>query len=593
MTAVLLALGACAQGPIGSASLEPRELSGLWAFHPGDDPTWATPGFDDSDWIRLQVPGTWRYQGFDHLTGVAWYRLRVPSFWPAEETLGFTLGTIDSAYEVYVGGRRLGGVGALPPNPRIEYERYGTYFIPPAAREPDGPVVVALRIWRAPQVISTAAGPVEGPFEIGPLSRLIERQMLTEAQQLALSLLFVLVAVYCLTLGIRPGSGAEYVWFGGLALLGAVHGFLRTQLKYVILDDFVVLKKVEHLALWLVPAMVLQFLWVFFKEPNPRWLRPVQIAFVAGALTVAITPGLVVPLALVPVLQLSVVPLFVVSLALVIRRLDAGDREARIVGLGVALFGATVIHDVLVDRNYFLNPRLAIYGFAALVASMSATLGKRSRNAFRDRDMLTQEFETRIASRTRELSHAYQEMEQIALWDGLTHILSRRAIRDRAEGELARTRRYRTPFALAIIDIDRFKTVNDTCGHVGGDRVLVQVTERLVQAVRASDDLGRWGGDEFIVLMPGTDQCEAAAVGERLRNRVAATPMTISESTEQTITVSVGLAAIDGDRTDLLDLDTLLGHADEALYRAKANGRNSVSIGEAGTFFLSKNASSE
>lgn len=434
-TAVLLALGACIRGPTPSSPLEPRPLAGPWAFQPGDDVTWATPEFDDHGWRRLHVPGSWRRQGFGELTGMAWYRLRVPSPWPTEEALGLTLGKIDSAYELYVGGRWLGGVGTLPPNSRAEYDRHRTYSIPAAAREPDGSVVLALRVWRDPRKISTAAGPVEGSFEIGPLARLIEREKLAEAGQLALVLLFLLVA--------------------------AVYGFLRTQWKYLVLDDFLVLKKIEHLVLWLIPATILQFVWVFFKEPAPRWLRLTQIVLVVGAVTVMVAPGLAVAQALLPILQLAIVPLIVASLALVARRIGAGDREARIVGAGFAVLAAAIVHDALVDGNYLLNPRVAIYGFGFLVVGMSVTLGNRFQRALRDRDALTRDLEGRVDARTRELNEAYRSMEELALRDSLTQLLNRRAIHDRAASELARARRHRAPFAIRYADEPLYRAKAD------------------------------------------------------------------------------------------------------------------------------------
>jgi len=580
--AVLLMAAACAGTVSQSASAEPRSLAGLWAFQPGDDPAWAEPGFDDRSWTRLRVPGSWRRPGYNYLSGIAWYRLRVPPVWPGQETLGLTLGRIDSAYELYAGGQRLGGVGALPPRPRIAYDRHHIYALPPGVRQPDGSLVLALRVWRAPQFFSMAAGPIDGPFEIGPLSDLLDRARLAEALDLALVLVFLLVAVGCLAPRGRAGSARDHTWFGILALLAVVYGFLRTQSRDLVLDDFVVLTKIEHGVLWAAPAAILQFLWAFFRQPHPGWLRPVQIAFVAIASVILLTPGLAVPLALAPVLQISVVPLLVVSMGLVVRRLHAGDREARIMGVGIVLLGATIVHDVLVERDVLAAPQAALYGFAALVAGMMATLGRRFQNALRDRDALTHEFEDRVAVRTRELSTAYREMEERALWDGLTQILSRQAIRDRAESELARARRYRTPFALAIIDIDHFKSVNDTRGHAAGDSVLVEITKRLVQAVRASDDVGRWGGDEFVVLMPATDVREAAKVGERLRSLVAATPATLGNDAVQTMTVSVGVTAVDATAAESLDFETLVARADEALYRAKADGRNRVSVGEIG-----------
>jgi diguanylate cyclase (GGDEF)-like protein len=578
VSVAVLAADVCAMRAASVTSSEPRPLSGWWAFHPGDDPAWADPGFDDTSWMRIRVPGSWRRQGFEQVTGMAWYRVRVASQWPSDELLGVTLGKIDSAYELYVGGRRLGGVGALPPAPRMEYDRHRTFSIPPAAREPDGSVAIALRVWRNPEKISTAAGPVEGPFEIGPVIRLVEHDKLAEARELALVFLFLLVAFYHLSLRLRLGSGDDYLWFGLLALLAAGYGFLRTQWKYLVLDEFVVLKKIEHLMLWLIPASILQFLWVFFHQPRPRWLRWTQVVLVAGAATVALSPGLLIALELLPVVQLSVVPLLAAALTLVVRRIYAGDREAPIVGLGMAVLGATVVHDALVDRNYIVDARIAPYGFVVLIVGMSVTLGNRFRRALRDRDALTRDLEERVAARTGELNDAYRQMEQLALRDSLTQLLNRYAIVERATGEVARARRHRTPFALALVDVDDFKTINDTAGHAAGDAALKEIAQRLVDTVRASDDVGRWGGDEFIVLLPGADRQEVASAAERLRRCIFATPIALPENAVRLVTVSIGVVAVDGSSSDLEDLDLLVERADRALYRAKAEGRDAVRI---------------
>jgi hypothetical protein len=87
--------------------------------------------------------------------------------WPADQPLALALGKIDSAYEVYVGGRRLGGAGRLPPSPAMEYDRHRLFVVPASTREPDGSLVVALRVWRADGKSAGAAGPVEGRFELG------------------------------------------------------------------------------------------------------------------------------------------------------------------------------------------------------------------------------------------------------------------------------------------------------------------------------------------------------------------------------------------------------------------------------------------
>jgi diguanylate cyclase (GGDEF)-like protein len=246
----------------------------------------------------------------------------------------------------------------------------------------------------------------------------------------------------------------------------------------------------------------------------------------------------------------------------------------------MAVLAAAIVHDALVDRNYLVDARVSVYGFGFLVVGMSVTLGHRFQGALRDRDSLMRDLESRVDARTSELSQAYRQMEQLALHDPLTQVLNRRAIRDQAAGELARARRHRAPFAIALIDIDHFKIVNDTYGHAAGDQALAQVARRLTQAVRASDEIGRWGGEEFMVLMPGADRREAAAAGERLRRLVADAPVTLAEGVVQTITASIGLMAVEGTSAESLDLDRMIGQADEALYRAKADGRNTVRVAE-------------
>lgn len=578
LAACLLPAAAYTPASAPAAESGRRPLAGPWAFHPGDDPAWAAPGFDDSGWPRLRLPGSWLRQGYADLAGLAWYRRRVYPEAAPDAMLAVTLGKIDSAYEVFAGGRRLGGVGALPPQPRMEYDRHRTYVIPPAAREIDGSVVLAIRVWRDPRTASAVAGPVEGPFEIGPIHQLIDRNTLAEAQHLGLLMLFLLVSIYHLSLRMRLGSGPDYAWFGILALLAAIYGFLRSQLKYAIFDDFYVLKKVEHVVLWLLPAATLQFLWAFFRQPPPRWLRASQAALAAGALLIAVVPGLGLALILLPWLQLAVMAMLAMAVVLVVRRIAAGDRDARAVGLAMTLFAATIAHDSLVDRNVIQNPRIGLYGFTVLVVGMSLTLGNRFQRALRERDALLRELESRVEARTRALNEAYLEMEKRALRDSLTQVMNRRAVRERGTSELARARRHGTAFAVAMADIDLFKAVNDTHGHAAGDQVLIEVARRLTAGVRASDDVGRWGGEEFLILMPGADRAEAAVAGERLRRAIADTPFVMADDVRGAVTISMGIAAVDASGAGARDLDTLLQRADEALYEAKAAGRNAVRV---------------
>lgn len=160
------------------------------------------------------------------------------------------------------------------------------------------------------------------------------------------------------------------------------------------------------------------------------------------------------------------------------------------------------------------------------------------------------------------------ELERHATRDSLTGTLVRRVLIDTASQELARCHRHGRSMALLMMDIDHFKAINDTHGHQVGDRVLVDFVIRIQPLLRSPDQLGRYGGEEFLLLLPETTQEEAIAVAERIRAAVASPTADLPG-----ITVSIGVAA---NRPDEARIDLLLGRADRALYKAKAEGRNRI-----------------
>ncbi len=170
-----------------------------------------------------------------------------------------------------------------------------------------------------------------------------------------------------------------------------------------------------------------------------------------------------------------------------------------------------------------------------------------------------------------------QEMLRLATTDSLTGAANRRRFLERIEEELARVRRYDDPAALLMLDLDHFKQVNDTHGHAAGDMVLRHFTALARPVLRRTDLCGRLGGEEFGVLLSGTDIRGALEFAERLREMVANTPAQTPDAAIP-VTVSIGVTAIGrGDE----GADCILARADEALYRAKRRGRNAVELVEA------------
>jgi two-component system cell cycle response regulator len=166
-------------------------------------------------------------------------------------------------------------------------------------------------------------------------------------------------------------------------------------------------------------------------------------------------------------------------------------------------------------------------------------------------------------------------LEHLATTDPLTALLNRRALTDRLTTEMERALRYDGTVALLLIDLDHFKRVNDTHGHLVGDAVLRGVAELLVQAVRTSDLVGRYGGEEFLVVLPETDDEGAAAFAERVRERVAAHEFRgWDDGRALRMTASIGVATFPAARIE--SVVDLFARADAALYRAKADGRDRV-----------------
>jgi two-component system cell cycle response regulator len=167
-----------------------------------------------------------------------------------------------------------------------------------------------------------------------------------------------------------------------------------------------------------------------------------------------------------------------------------------------------------------------------------------------------------------------QELRLMASTDPLTGLLNRRRFLEQAETEFLRSQRYQHELAAVMLDIDHFKTINDTHGHFVGDQVLIAMSRATENLLRGTDILGRWGGEEFVILMPETPLAGAAILAERLREVLARLAVDTTAGTLH-FTVSAGVAARDATDADITDI---LQRADSALYAAKQHGRNRIQV---------------
>jgi len=179
-----------------------------------------------------------------------------------------------------------------------------------------------------------------------------------------------------------------------------------------------------------------------------------------------------------------------------------------------------------------------------------------------------------LADHTLSIRHERDVAHRLAEHDVLTGVLNRRAILARLRAAFLQARESGEPLALLFLDLDHFKRVNDSYGHRAGDQCLRAIIGPIASELRQGDALGRYGGEEFLVVLPGAGAANAEVVAERIRDHVQETPMLVS-GTRIGLTLSVGIAALDD---EVLTPDDLIERADAALYRSKSAGRNVVSL---------------
>jgi two-component system cell cycle response regulator len=182
---------------------------------------------------------------------------------------------------------------------------------------------------------------------------------------------------------------------------------------------------------------------------------------------------------------------------------------------------------------------------------------------------------TRLVDLQSQLLKAREDLRDQATRDSLTRLWNRSSILTELSRELARAQRETRPLGVVIVDLDHFKHVNDTYGHLAGDAVLREAARRMQNSIRQYDSIGRYGGEEFLILFPGCSEVDSFAQADRLRKQLAQSEMSLNESSVR-ITASFGVTtALPGESWTP---ESLIRRADEALYVAKKSGRNRVEL---------------
>lgn len=194
-------------------------------------------------------------------------------------------------------------------------------------------------------------------------------------------------------------------------------------------------------------------------------------------------------------------------------------------------------------------------------------------NHFKEADaQIATEFAGQVAIAL-ENARLFQEIQQQAITDPLTGLYNRRGLYEFGKNEFARALHHNTPFSAILLDLDHFKNINDTYGHPIGDIILIEFAKMCKNCIRDFDLLGRFGGEEVVILLPETNKNTTFKIAERLRSTIENSPIYVNDNLQLNMTASLGVATKD---EHITSLDTLIARADQAMYIAKFRGRNQI-----------------
>lgn len=519
-------------------------LTGPWRFRAGDDLSYAYRWYDDSRWDTVSVPAAWSVGGQPY-QGYGWYRISISIGHDQQKPLAVRFWSVATAFEVYADGYLIGSIGGFPPRYRARTVVPAVFTLPAQFLEA-GTHVIAVRIYSEENL-----GGIVGAVELGTDEALRGDEQRGDLYRLATAALLLGIGATQLIFWARRTHAAEHLLIFGFALFLSLFFVTAMHSVRLALEPTIYWVRV-YLALSCAGAASLMFaLRRLFQIESDRVVATLGVFF-----AVAVVPSLLLP----EFGQLKFFSNYVLNYAFLIasgvvlwtavRALRTGARHARILLWGTGFLSLAIAHDILVDFGLLtVRPTsmwMSMLGAIAFTAALAMTTAE-----------------------------SFADSETAALYDRLTGLYRREVVLDALQREIRRASRTRQSLAVIMLDVDRFKQINDTLGHQVGDKVLAEIGRRLMVAGRAVDWLGRYGGEEFIAVLAATGREGGFQAAERLRSAVSALPIPTGRST-RTVTLSAGVAAYEGGE-EWPTPEEMVGRADQALYRAKNAGRNCVS----------------
>lgn len=601
----LLTLNSCAYGPdsflfdkethVDNGILDLREwnpddnpvvkLDGQWEFYwnqlftPEDSLSTATPVMTG----YMELPGIWNSFEVDGTplpgAGYATFRMRIEL--PDKGGLyALKITEMETAYRVWVNGKFLmetGVIGTSKDTMVPSWKRNEGVF------ECHGDSVEIV------MEMSNFHHRKGGPEEVilfGHAEDILRYTAYSHGLQYFLFGIILIMGLYHLVVYLYRRSNRTALYFAivcGIIALRTTFGGEKLFTVFFPSLSWDVLIHIGYISfLSMLPAVSLFYHSLFMN----RWSRVIMIlTFITSGgmiLGVLVLPPSVFSWFPIPYQITAVIFMVYLLVELVVRVIKKEDGAVLLLAGSLFLVISAVndiIYNNIMINTSFLFPLGMSGGVIVLIFTHSAYLAGQFSHAYTTAEDLTHHLELRVRERTKELHEGKVRLEKLAREDSLTGLLNRRSSLARLQEEFDRFKRYNIPFTVAILDIDFFKKVNDTYGHLAGDMVIRGVATILTECLRSLDVVGRYGGEEFVVVLTGTESNGAMSAIEKIREAVASNQWTYNNDSIQ-VTCSIGFATIDG---DINNYNELLSCADEALYRAKSNGRNRVECAEQNT----------
>ena len=549
VAALGLALSACAPGPTGNAV-----RNGVAAAPP--------PG------EAVMLDGDW---SFTPASGVGPVPLAVPGVWN-----GLQPGRSSGSYGLTFTGLVPGRLYALQFKGVSSRARISADGRPIGAWGQDRPELVPLTYWFEPEGAECAltvdventtysTGGLWLSALFGEASAVERASARDRIRDLLVIGAILMMALYHLTLYALRRDERSTLFFGLCCAAAALKtGLSDEQTLAMILPPLNGLLglRLAYIATTLVPVTFLGYYHCVFKGHRLKAAMPVIAALGAAAAAVsALAPMRVVQSSF---LAYQAASLLLGAYVLAALGLEIRDKSpgARTMLLGVVILLTAAVNDVLYDLKVIATFYSLGFGVFLFLFTQSVMLSRIFSRSFKEAKDLAANLERRVAERTREL-------EELSRVDALTGLTNRRHFWALLEMEWARRIRYGQDFCVVMIDLDRFKDLNDSLGHAAGDEALRNLGLLLRSSVRGTDTVARYGGEEFCLILPGTGIPEALRLMEKIRVAVASSPLIERpEPTVKTLSYGIAKASAHASAAELLDA------ADKLMYRAKETGRN-------------------